>query len=94
MAVDGVNGAQGNIRLNWQLADQGGLRFITTQFDAQGRFSLKLTGAAERNYTLEISTNLTAWNRLMTNRPVAGILEFVAPATATPRGFYRALTAD
>ena len=93
VAADGVNGAQGTIRLNWL---QPVLRLNTTAGSGpiflDGSFRLLLDGAAGQRIVIEASTNLLQWLPVYTNAGQSGPVEFRDNSALNfRRRFYRAL---
>jgi hypothetical protein len=57
-----------------------------------GQFEFQVTGAIGWNYTVQASTNLTAWTNVLTTNPAALPFNWMdAGATNLPRRFYRVL---
>jgi hypothetical protein len=81
IAVDGVNGASGNVRLNYRLE----LAQTPLQLDSvsvQGAaFRFRLSGLPGRTYTIQGTTNLVSWIPLITTNSASGIIDFLDPAS-------------
>ena len=55
------------------------------------RAVLTITDAAEREYRLETSTNLTSWSSLLSTSSADGIIIYTSPGTVSGQRFYRAV---
>jgi hypothetical protein len=66
--------------------------FKSARLLAATGLELTLTGFSSEVYSIEASTNLIAWQPLVTLTNLSGTLKFVdAGATNLPRRFYRAI---
>ena len=84
-AAGSVISAEANLYLN------APLRFAGVGMDTGNDFTALLLGAAESNYVIQASTNLTEWIALTTNSSSNGIIDFLdTNALAFPQRFYRA----
>jgi Bacterial pre-peptidase C-terminal domain len=91
VAVDGVNGANGNAQLSYQLTPP--LRLSSVAFQGGG-FRLQITGRSGGAYTLEGSLDLVSWTPLLTtNAPAASFTVLDLAAENLPYRFYRSLEA-
>ena len=92
VAVDGVKGAQGKIKLNWQLgvAPATPLTLETTGFIAN-RFTFQVKGLPNRTVIVEASTNLINWAALLTNNLGPGSTTVSDTDSGPAKKFYRAV---
>ena len=91
IAIDGVNGAFGTVRLNYALLAHANL--VPLGRNPAGANQLRLTGQPAGTFEVQASPDWVAWTRLFVTNLVAGSLEFADPASAnTPRRYYRAIT--
>jgi len=89
IAVDGVRGATGNARLNYNLIGPSRVRAELTK---TGQFLVQVSGQPLRNYTVEASTNFLQWVPLLSTNASAGTIEFKdLSAPSFQQRFYRAV---
>lgn len=88
VAVDGVNGATGAVKLTYTLTVPH--RLGPAQATADD-FRLVLQGAPGVPTTIEASLNLRHWVPLLTTNTLTGLIEFVDRGRPGERRFYRAV---
>ena len=91
IAVDGVNGQCGFVRLNWG-APSSGPRFNSIVRLPGGDKQLQLTGQIGQQYRIETSSDLAGWSNWLRLTNLSGSLQFTDPASNNaPQRFYRAV---
>lgn len=91
IAIDGVNGARGTVRLNYALLAQANLAPLGR--NVAGANQLRLTGQPEGTFEVQTSPDWVTWTRLFVTNLITGTCEFSDPAsTNTSRRYYRAIT--
>ena len=89
--VDGVNGVNGVLQLNYSLLNGAVLKSFSP-VPPQMSAHLQVVGLPNMHFTIQASTNLVNWVPVLTTNSSTGIYDFVDPASPNmPRRFYRAL---
>jgi len=92
IAVDGVNAATGNVRLNYSLDVPFHLSAAGIE---NGRFRLSLNAGVSGAYVIQGSTNLSNWFPVQTVQAPTGVVEFSdTNSTNFHRLFYRVVPAQ
>jgi hypothetical protein len=92
IAVDGFEGASGNVQLNLDEIATSQLSRKWTQAPGLRTVTMPNQGAAGCWFLIQTSTNLTDWTTLSTNQIGAGTMNLVLPTDFTsPARFYRAI---
>jgi hypothetical protein len=90
IAVDGVNAETGNVLLNYQLRGNIQLTGIAAQ---TGLVRFRIISPPEQKFTIQGSTDLSAWLPLISTNSANGSFEFSDVETPSlPRRFYRAVS--
>lgn len=79
--VDGVQGEQGTVSLNWLLLSPIQIQPPTT---TNGQFRLHFQGDPNVVYVVQSSSNLIDWNNFSTNQSATGEITVSAPVPAGP----------
>jgi hypothetical protein len=88
--VDGVNGASGTLRLNYTLATSTILTPAGRTLD--GANQIQVNGRANLKFTLQVSSDLTTWNSLITTTMTNSIYTYTDPGSiGQTKRYYRAL---
>jgi outer membrane protein assembly factor BamB len=92
VAVDGVNGSQGVIKLNWRLDPMTGrIQLADWGRTLRESFHLRVGGGTQPGFILEASTNLIDWLPVRM-RPSDNVSDLVdEDSVIHPRRFYRAV---
>jgi hypothetical protein len=91
IAVDGVNGQCGFVRLNWG-APSSGPRFNSIVRLPSGDKQLQLIGQIGQQYRIQTSSDLAGWSDWLRVTNLTGALQFTDPASNNAaRRFYRAV---
>ena len=91
IAIDGVNGARGTVRLNYALLAHANLTPLGR--NGAGANQLRLTGQPEGTFEVQASLDWVTWTRLFVTNLITGTCEFSDSAsTNMPRRYYRAIT--
>jgi hypothetical protein len=91
IAVDGVNGRCGFVRLNWGSPNPGP-RFDSIVRLPGGDNQLRLTGQIGQQYRIETASDLGAWSNWLSVTNLSGAVQFTDPASNNAaRRFYRAV---
>jgi hypothetical protein len=88
VAVDGVGGVTGTVKLSYTLAVPHRLGPVQANGDD---FRITLRGPPGASTTVEASPNLRHWVPLLTTNSLTGLIEFVEHGRAHERRFYRAV---
>jgi hypothetical protein len=89
IAVDGVNGASGTVRLNYQLAASGPPRLAAVLNGAD--FRLRLTGQPGAIYKIEYSADLVTWTHMINTSATGVTTDILDPdVIGKAARFYRA----
>lgn len=89
IAVDGVNGATGTLRLNYRLLLS---MVLTQQVAAAGTFSFQVHATPNYPFTLQRSHDLTNWISLLTTSTPSGTFTYLeSNILSRPKRFYRGL---
>ncbi len=88
IVVDGVNGASGQVKLNYSLATPTSLRVESSS--AEGTL-VRVTGQRNGIFTIEASANGGPWTSLVTNQSSIGTFQYLDARNA-PGCLYRART--
>jgi hypothetical protein len=90
IVIDGVNGATGVLRLNYNLVTPTLLVPMGTT--AEGNSRVRVSGRPNQRFTLQRSTNFQNWSSLITTNAVSGVFDFIDTGSAVlPGKYYRAL---
>jgi hypothetical protein len=90
IAVDGYNGASGNVVLNISMT---GVLVLGTPANLPAAFQFVINGASGQVLRVEAGTNLTSWTTIATVTNTTGSVLFIdETATNLSRRFYRAVT--
>jgi hypothetical protein len=93
IAVDGVGGAQGHIKVNWQMEAMGEWRLGYNERWDTGVFGFRVTGQSERGMVLEATADFRQWVPIWTNQNSGTLFEYLdLSSTSLPQRFYRAKT--
>jgi hypothetical protein len=91
IAIDGVRGAQGTVRLNYSLLTHAMLTPLGRTIEGNNR--LRLSGQAGGTFEVQSSVDCRTWTRLFTTNVVTGVCDFVDHGSANQDGrYYRAIT--
>jgi Ig-like domain-containing protein len=91
IAIDGVNGAYGTVRLNYALLAQANLAPLGRNL--AGANQLRLSGQPGGTFEVQASLDWVTWTRLFVTNLITGTCEFSDSAsTNTSRRYYRAIT--
>ena len=87
--VDGVNGAIGNLSLNYSLVTRPALKALSP---TQGMNHVQVIGHPAMHFTLQQSTNLLNWTSILTTNSPTTVFDYMdAGSAGVPGRFYRAL---
>lgn len=90
VAVDGVNGATGSVRLTYHL---DGPATLALDPGVGGGVDVRMTGTPGLGYTLQGSDGLVEWFPILTTNLVNGVVRFPDPSPGgTPLRFFRAVS--
>jgi len=88
IVVDGVNGASGQVVLNYSLATPASLRVLSST--AEGTL-VRVTGQRNGIFVIESSASGSSWTSIVTNQSSLGTFQYLDTRNA-PGCFYRART--
>jgi hypothetical protein len=90
IVVDGVNGASGTLRLNYNLVTSS--RLSSLGFTPQRAHVLRVSTHPGARFSIQTSTTLTNWTTIHTTNTPSSLFEFIDNGSIRePRRFYRAL---
>ena len=92
IAVDGFEGASGDVQLNLNQAASPQLSMTIDPATGPHAFAMRLHGAAGSRFLIQTSTNLLDWTTISTNQLESDVLNITQPLDATSPGrFYRVI---
>jgi hypothetical protein len=88
--VDGVNGTNGTLQLNYSLLTTTIINVVGTT--PQGAQIVEVTGRTNLNFAIQYSLDLDTWSTLITTNSPTGVFDYPDPGSiASPHRCYRAL---
>jgi hypothetical protein len=88
--IDGVNGTNGVLQLNYSLLTTTIINVVGTT--PQGAQIVEVNGRTNLNFAIQYSIDLDNWNTLITTNSPTGVFDFPDQGSiASPRRYYRAL---